>query len=235
MTASRGSFGCPGPLWALRGGSAGPRSDGRRWCAGRGGDASGGRARRCGRRKASAVPGATCPWVGTLVDRFGARAVTTGGSILFAASLAATGLCRNLWQLAIVYGALASLGLAATGPVVANAVVSHWFNKKRGTAVSLLGSASMTGMSLLVPAMAWMIVTVGWRDGLRGRSAGFVLVCMVPLVPVRRPRLARVDGPGPRRRSRYPRGPTPLPRSIRGRRSARRCARSPSGSSPARS
>ena len=124
--------------------------------------------------------GAFMPWVGTLVDRFGARAVTTGGSILFAASLAATGLCQNLWQLAIVYGALASLGLAATGPVVANAVVSRWFHRKRGTAVSLLGSASMTGMSLLVPVMAWMILTVGWR--MTYVAVGlFVLVCMVPM------------------------------------------------------
>ena len=78
-----------------------------------------------------------------------------------------------------MYGALAALGLAATGPVVANAVVSHWFNKKRGTA-SLLGSASMTGMSLLVPAMAWMIVTVGWRMAYVAIGC-FVLVCMVPL------------------------------------------------------
>jgi MFS family permease len=119
-------------------------------------------------------------WVGTLVDRFGARAVTASGAVLLAGSLAATGLCRNLWQLAIVYGAVASLGLAATGPVVANAVVSRWFNKRRGTAVSVLGSASMAGMSLLVPTVAWLILAVGWRMtyALIGL---FVLVCLLPL------------------------------------------------------
>ena len=124
--------------------------------------------------------GAFMPWVGTLVDRFGARAVTTAGAILFALSLAATGFCQNLWQLAIVYGAIASLGLAATGPVVANAVVSRWFHRRRGTAVSLLGSASMTGMSLLVPAMAWMIVTVGWRMTYMAIGL-FVLAVMLPM------------------------------------------------------
>jgi MFS family permease len=124
--------------------------------------------------------GAFMPWVGTLVDRFGPRVVTTGGSLLLAAALAATGFCHSLWQLAIVYGAVASLGLAATGPVVANAVVSRWFNKKRGTAVSVLGSAAMAGMSLMVPAVAWMIITVGWRETYMLIGL-FVLVCMLPI------------------------------------------------------
>lgn len=124
--------------------------------------------------------GAFMPWVGSLVDRFGARLVTSCGSILFALALAATGLCTNLWQLAIVYGALASLGLAATGPVVANAVVSRWFHKKRGTAVSLLGSASMTGMSLMVPVVAWLILTIGWRMTYVAIGV-FVLVVMLPM------------------------------------------------------
>jgi MFS family permease len=107
--------------------------------------------------------GAFMPWVGGLTDRLGARRVTAAGSVLLAAALALTSLCHNLWQLALVYGVLAALGLACTGPVVANSVVTRWFVRRRGTAVSLLGSAAMTGMSLLVPVVAWLIVTFGWR------------------------------------------------------------------------
>ena len=124
--------------------------------------------------------GAFMPWVGSLADRLGPRLVTSAGSILLAVSLGLVGYCQNLWQLALVYGVLASLGLAATGPVVANAVVSRWFNRRRGTAVSLLGSASMTGMSLLVPVVAWLIQLFGWRQtyGLIGAA---VLLGMLPL------------------------------------------------------
>jgi MFS family permease len=107
--------------------------------------------------------GAFMPWIGGLTDRLGARRVTAAGSVLLAASLALTSLCHSLWQLALVYGVLAALGLACTGPVVANSVVTRWFVRRRGTAVSLLGSAAMTGMSLLVPVVAWLIVTFGWR------------------------------------------------------------------------
>ncbi len=124
--------------------------------------------------------GAFMPWVGSLADRVGPRLVTAAGSILLALSLALVGVCQNLWQLALVYGVLASVGLAATGPVVANAVVSRWFSRRRGTAVALLGSASMTGMSLLVPVLAWMIVTLGWR-ATYGVIGVVVLVLMLPL------------------------------------------------------
>jgi MFS family permease len=124
--------------------------------------------------------GAFMPWIGSLTDRFGARTVTSVGSVLLAASLALTSRCHNLWQLALVYGLLASLGLAATGPVVANAVVTRWFVRRRGTAVSLLGSAAMTGMSLLVPVVAWLIVTFGWRPTYVVLG-GAVLLGMLPL------------------------------------------------------
>ena len=124
--------------------------------------------------------GAFMPWVGGLADRYGARIVTSIGCVVLAAALALTGRCQNLWQLALVYGLLASLGLAATGPVVANAVVSRWFSRRRGTAVSILGSAAMTGMSLLVPVVAWLIITVGWRTTY-ALIGVFVLVGMLPL------------------------------------------------------
>jgi MFS family permease len=124
--------------------------------------------------------GAFMPWVGGLTDRFGARRVTAAGSVLLAASLALTSLCQNLWQLALVYGVLAALGLACTGPVVANTVVTRWFVRRRGTAVSLLGSAAMTGMSLLVPVVAWLILVFGWRMTYVVLGA-VVLLGMLPL------------------------------------------------------
>jgi MFS family permease len=124
--------------------------------------------------------GVFMPWVGGLVDRLGARLVTSAGTVVLAAALVLTGACRSLWQLALVYGVLAALGLAATGPVVANAVVTRWFTRRRGTAVSVLGSATMTGMSLLVPVVAWLILTVGWRATYAWIGMA-VLIVMLPL------------------------------------------------------
>src|SRR5712691_3734490 len=75
---------------------------------------------------------------------------------------------------------VAALGLAVTCPVMASGVVARWFNARRGTALSLLGSASMTGMSLLVPLVTWLILTTGWRTTYV-LIAGGVLAGMLPI------------------------------------------------------
>src|SRR6266403_4287107 len=120
------------------------------------------------------------PLVGLALDRFGARLTASVGTILLVGSLVLTSQVRSFWEFAIVYGVILPLGLAVTGPVMASGVVARWFNKRRGTALSLLGSASMTGMSLLVPLVTWLILTNGWRFTYVA-IAGLVLVAILPV------------------------------------------------------
>jgi MFS family permease len=124
--------------------------------------------------------GVFMPLAGMALDRFSVRVVTTVGTVVLVASLVLTALVSNFWEFAIVYGVLVPLGLAGTGPVIASGVVARWFSRRRGTALSVLGSASMTGMSLLVPAVTWLILTTGWRTTYIV-IAGGVLVLVLPL------------------------------------------------------
>src|SRR5687767_4851256 len=124
--------------------------------------------------------GAFTPFVGRLVDRVGARPVLLLGTLILGGSLAATGCVTSLWQLWAVYGVLMALGLAATGQVVAAAVISRWFSRRRATALSTLGIGSMSGMSLLVPLAMWLILTVGWRSAYVIFGLG-VIAIMLPL------------------------------------------------------
>jgi MFS family permease len=107
--------------------------------------------------------GALQPLIGRVVDQLGARVLMAGGTVLLGASLASLSLVTQLWQLYLLYGVLAAVGLATTSHVVAAAVISRWFTRRRGTALSTLGGASMAGMSLLVPVAMWLVINVGWR------------------------------------------------------------------------
>src|SRR5262247_1930439 len=120
------------------------------------------------------------PLAGMALDRFSVRVVTSVGTAILVISLVLTAMVQNFWEFAAVYGVLVPLGLAGTGPVIASGVVARWFNKRRGTALSVLGSASMTGMSLLVPAMTWLILNTGWRMTYVIIAAG-ILVLVLPL------------------------------------------------------
>jgi MFS family permease len=124
--------------------------------------------------------GVFMPLAGMALDRFSVRLVTSAGTLLLVASLVLTALVRNFWEFAAVYGVLVPLGLAGTGPVIASGVVARWFSKRRGTALSVLGSASMTGMSLLVPAVTWLVLTTGWRTTYVV-IAGLILAVSLPL------------------------------------------------------
>src|SRR5881397_192266 len=124
--------------------------------------------------------GVFMPIAGMALDRFSVRVVTSVGTVLLVVSLVLTAMVRDFWEFAAVYGVLLPLGLAGTGPVIASGVVARWFSKRRGTALSVLGSASMTGMSLLVPAVTWLILTTGWRMTYVV-IAGATLVVLLPL------------------------------------------------------
>jgi len=104
------------------------------------------------------------PLVGRWVDRVGARPMLVAGTLVLGASLVATGLATRLWHLYLFFGVGAAVGLAATGQVVGSAVVARWFTRRRGTALSLIGSASMAGITLMVPVAMWGVLTVGWRQ-----------------------------------------------------------------------
>jgi len=120
------------------------------------------------------------PLTGIVLDRFGARVTATAGTLMVVIALLLTGLVRGFWDFFLVYGVLLSFGLALIGPVLASGVTARWFNKRRGTALSLLASASMTGMSLLVPMVTWLILTRGWRAAYMLVAIG-VLAILLPV------------------------------------------------------
>jgi MFS family permease len=102
------------------------------------------------------------------------------GTLVLGASLVATGFATRLWHLYAFYGVGAAVGLAATGQVVGSAVVARWFARRRGTALSLIGSASMAGITLMVPLAMWGVLTVGWRQTYVLFGLG-VVVLILPL------------------------------------------------------
>src|SRR3989442_4658406 len=106
--------------------------------------------------------GVFMPIAGMLLDRFSVRVVSSVGTLLLVISLVLTAMVRNLWEFAAVYGVLVPLGLAGTGPVIASGVVARGFSKRRGPALSLLRSGSMTRISPPLPPLTWLILTPRW-------------------------------------------------------------------------
>lgn len=124
--------------------------------------------------------GAFMPFIGRLVDRFGARPVVASGVVVLSASLLSLGLVTRFWHLVVIYGVLVALGLAAAGNVIGSTVITRWFARRRATALTMLAGASMAGVTMLVPVAMWLVLTVGWR-ATYALFGVLVLVTMLPL------------------------------------------------------
>jgi MFS family permease len=101
------------------------------------------------------------PVIGILIDRFGARRVLLSITSVFAlVLLAAPWLVHSIWSFYIFY---AVLGWMLPGPMGFGVVIAHWFDRRRGLALGLLGFSVGIG-AFAVPLLSrWLIARLGWH------------------------------------------------------------------------
>ncbi len=99
--------------------------------------------------------------MGKITDRFGVvMAMTLSIGILTLAYIAA-GFSSTLWQFILIHFFI-GLGTSATfGPLMAEA--SHWFERYRGLAVTIVASGNYVGGAVWPPIVNLGVQTMGWR------------------------------------------------------------------------
>lgn len=103
------------------------------------------------------------PYMGRLIDRFGVRRVLLGVSLAFGLAVIAFGHVGNMVALCAGFGALRFLGQGSLMLTSAN-LVSQWFSRKRGFALSLMSLGFAASMAAHPPLAQWLIEQVGWRE-----------------------------------------------------------------------
>lgn len=113
------------------------------------------------------------PLAGTLVDRFGTRPVLLMGAAMVTASMIWTAYSETSIQFLLSFGILAAFGLAFTSQVALTPIVSRWFTRRRGLALTILISGAMAGIGIMTPLSTWLIQMMGWRNCLLLLAAVF--------------------------------------------------------------
>jgi MFS family permease len=122
------------------------------------------------------------PYVGRLIDRVGVRRVVLGVAILFGFANFAFGHVTGLLSLALGFGALRFLGQGSL-MLSSNYLVSQWFSRRRGIALSLTALGFSASMALHPPLAQWLIETVGWRESWLWLGI-LTWVLLVPMIAV---------------------------------------------------
>jgi len=128
------------------------------------------------------------PYIGRLIDRFGVRRVVLAVAILFGFANIAFGHVTGLVTLALAFAALRFLGQGSLA-LSANYLVSQWFSRKRGIALSLTALGFSVSMALHPPLAQWLIDQVGWRASWfwLGIMTWLLLVPMIAILIQNRP------------------------------------------------
>lgn len=131
---------------------------------------------------------------GRLADRWGTRPVAVGGAVLIGASLVLAAATRSVLLFSVSFGLLAPAGFAAVGHTVLATIISRWFKRRRGLALTFLSSGAMGGIALGTPLLALGISYIGWRGAYMAAAAACMLVFLpVVFFGLREPRVSPAE------------------------------------------
>ncbi len=119
------------------------------------------------------------PLIGIAFDRLGPRILMPFAGLLVGIGLFLASRSDSLWDLYFSYGVVAALGQAGLGFVSHNALISHWFVRRRATAIGIATMGQGLGALLLVPLSQFLISDFGWRFAFTILS-GLMLLTVVP-------------------------------------------------------
>lgn len=117
--------------------------------------------------------------VGPQVDRFGPRPVMMIGVTVMGLAFVLLSRINTLWQLYLVYFMMAA-GWSGSSVMVVNALITNWFIRRRGRAMSIAMTGLSVGGMVLVPLAAYLISRWGLKLALPCLG-GLLVAVIIPL------------------------------------------------------
>lgn len=123
---------------------------------------------------------------GRLYDRYGPKWVIFVSTVLFAVGYALMATMTSLWQFLMLYGVIIGAACGGTTVPLYGAIISKWFQQRRGLVISLAMGGNCLGQFVLVPLFTDIMLSVGWRQtSLWMAGAAFVVNTILTFVFLR--------------------------------------------------
>src|SRR5438874_13343036 len=130
----------------------------------------------------AALAALSCPAIGWLVDRWGARRVMIPGLLIYAGATA----CYALIQASpfvitfLIFGLTGIVGGVGT-PIPYAAVITQWFDRQRGLALGIGIAGVGLGVALVPQLAAALIAAFDWRTAYLGLGIAILVIAVVPV------------------------------------------------------
>ena len=123
--------------------------------------------------------------IGRQIDRYGPKWLLIIGSLIIGTSFVLLVHIKTVWQLFAVYFIMA-LGFSCTSLVPINTVITNWFIRKRGFAMSLTNTGLSAGGIILVPMASYLITRWGLAIALPVLGAIYGVVVIISTFFIKR-------------------------------------------------
>ena len=140
--------------------------------------------------------GVAGPIAGTAVDRFGPRPVVILGVVMGGLGFMLLALTHSYMMFLVVFLGLLAIGLSIPFHGIYMAI-NLWFRRRLGVAMSLAQSGSALGGFVLTNAVAWLVLTQGWRWAAFVSGLILLVVGVSLALRIRRPRGDEAAGDEP--------------------------------------
>ncbi len=120
---------------------------------------------------------------GRLADRFGIVAALGAGIGLALLGYLGAANATAMWQFIAAHLLIGAGSSATFGPLMAEA--SHWFERRRGLAVTIAASGNYVGGAIWPPLISWGMQTIGWRQTHTAIAIGCAVAMAVAVFALR--------------------------------------------------
>ena len=124
--------------------------------------------------------GMVSPLAGRALDSVPVRRLVMAGALLLALGLFLASRAQALWHLVLIYALIFPLSMTLSGTLTAQALVTRWFQDKRGMAIGISSMGTNLGGIVFPLLVAFSLASEGWRTTLLHLSI-LSLVLIVPL------------------------------------------------------
>ena len=102
--------------------------------------------------------------VGPLIDRYGARWLILTGALVGGTGFILLSQVHEFWQFTVIRWFPITVGDTLIGYMVVNVMISRWFIRKRGRAISIANTGNGIAKVCIPLVATWLFVLVGWRN-----------------------------------------------------------------------
>ena len=116
---------------------------------------------------------------GMAFDKFGPRFNYMFGMGLLVIAYGFLGNLSSIWQFYIMLGVFGGIGAAMVGVIPAQSLVSRWFDKNLGAALSIAYAGQGLGVLIMAPLSQISIDHFGWQTSYKYISYVFILLFVI--------------------------------------------------------